>query len=291
VSVANVAPPLPRLPTVAPMRKAGLPVCGLRLQVFTATRTPQTGLIVTLKGSPHFARAPLCRTSCFRRARQPLRDAAPVLSIKPGNTPHPEAGTARASLRGHVPRQPHLAARDGARAWIERPGTMEARQVKPITANTAAGAGVAVSALRAIALRTATSPARPACFAWSGPCPLRGHEAPPGAHRPPPPESRQSPRRRYRAALAKRYLPPWEPPSARKDNLRFSTSPDRFAFGEPFSFLWPLSRPGRPVSIRPRPHGAAAIPSTFGLSLCMNVFHSETQPKGGQNESADHLQP
>jgi hypothetical protein len=76
------------------MRKAGLPVCRLRLQVFTATRTPQTGLIVTLKGSPHFARAPLCRTSCFRRARQPLRDAAPVLSIKPGNTPHPEAGTA-----------------------------------------------------------------------------------------------------------------------------------------------------------------------------------------------------
>jgi len=105
---------------------------------------------------------------------------------------------------------------------------------------------VAVSALRAIALRAATSPARPACFAWSGPCPLRGHEAPPGAHRPPPPESRQSPRRRYRAALAKRYLPPWEPPSARKDNLRFSTSPDRFAFGEPFSFPWPLSRPGRP---------------------------------------------
>ena len=127
VSVANVAPPLPRLPSVAPMRKAGLPVCRLRLQVFTATRTPQTGLIVTLKGSLRVARAPLCRASCFRRARQPLRDAAPVLSIKPGNTPHPEAGTRRASLRGHVPRQPHLAARDGARGWIEQPGTIEAR--------------------------------------------------------------------------------------------------------------------------------------------------------------------
>ena len=31
--------------------------------------------------------------------------------------------------------------------------------------------------------------------------------------------------------------------SARKDNPRFSTSPDRFAFGEPFSFPWPRTRP------------------------------------------------
>ena len=43
VSESNVAPPLPRLPLVAPMRNAGTAMCVLRFQVFSASRTSQTG--------------------------------------------------------------------------------------------------------------------------------------------------------------------------------------------------------------------------------------------------------
>jgi len=55
LSVANDAPPLPRPAKPAPMRKAGLPVRPVRLQVFTARTAPQPGLLVSMKGNPPLA--------------------------------------------------------------------------------------------------------------------------------------------------------------------------------------------------------------------------------------------
>jgi hypothetical protein len=236
---SKVAPPLPRLPLVAPMRNsryghARLALPGIQRKPHIANR-----LARFIEGEP-----PLRPCSPLPRFMLPagtslLRDAAPVLSIKRGNHPTPHScHTSCLRCAPQAVRQPRLPAlraepsstvatiRQETCRRIDGLERCRPGQLEPLNSHPAAGCAwpclpfalsrygpphpppTRPASLGRGRVRFAATKPRPAL---TGPRCKKQAQSRGGAVAPPP----------------AKVSPPLEPPSARKDNLRFSTSRKR----------------------------------------------------------------
>lgn len=138
IGSSKVAPPLPRLPLVAPMRNsryghARLALPGIHRKPHIANR-----LTRFIEGEPPLRPCSPLPHFMLAAGTALLRDAAPVLSIKRGNhpTPHSCHETCLPTAAGFTPAPSSCASRSCHRRQERvhvptqtdrRPGTMEAR--------------------------------------------------------------------------------------------------------------------------------------------------------------------
>ncbi len=98
-NVSAAPPETPPRTSGAPSGKADLPrraTASIPAGRREPTRAFAIGHLDLQKGSPHEARAPLCRTSCLRWPRHRYGMPRPSSTSSASFTPHPEAGMAAA---------------------------------------------------------------------------------------------------------------------------------------------------------------------------------------------------